>query len=98
VEPEIVVPTGPVSFASQIQPIFNSQGCTGCHPTMAGLDLTAGNAYASLIGKTGRVDVANPSVSLIVTKPASSGSHSKKYTSQQELLVLTWIEEGAKNN
>lgn len=44
-------PNDDVSFANDIQPIFNLR-CTGCHhpPTPpGGLDLTEGNSYAMLV-------------------------------------------------
>ncbi|MFA6403466.1 MAG: hypothetical protein WCX31_17865 [Salinivirgaceae bacterium] len=100
VAPEVIVPTEPISFSEQIQPIFSNQNCTGCHTDShaSGLDLTPGNSYQSLMSNTGVVDTLNPATSLIVTIPASTGSHYKIYTAQDDLLVLTWIEEGAKNN
>jgi hypothetical protein len=50
------------------------------------------------MAQTGRVDTLNPPASLIVTKPASNSNHPAIYNAQEELLVVTWIEEGAKNN
>lgn len=83
-----------VSFATTIEPIFGTQGCTGCHPSTAQLDLSVGNAYASVMD--GRVDLAVPENSKIYTKALAT--HPKVYTNQQALEVLTWIEEGALNN
>jgi len=97
VEPEIIIPDEPISYSVQIQPIFN-KSCIGCHPSSGNLNLTEGNSYESLMAKPGRVDTLNPPVSIILTKPASNGNHFGKYNSQEELLVFTWIEEGAKNN
>lgn len=85
-----------VSFSLTIEPIFDAQGCTGCHPSTAQLDLKAGNAYASIMD--GRVDLAAPENSLIYTKANPDASHPKVYTNQQALELLTWIEEGALNN
>jgi hypothetical protein len=100
VAPEVIVPTEPISFIGQIQPIFSNRNCTGCHTDShsSGLDLTTGNSYQSLLSNPGVVDTLNSAESLIVTKPASSGNHFTKFTTQDDLLVLTWIEEGAKNN
>ncbi len=86
-----------VLFSGQIQPIFDDK-CTYCHPSSGKLDLTKDNSYASLMAQTGRVDTLNPPASLIVTKPASNSNHPAIYNAQEELLVVTWIEEGAKNN
>ncbi len=98
--PEIILPTEPISFVGQIEPIFSSKGCTGCHPSLANLDLSAGNAYESLMAKASRVDTLNPEASLIYSKANPDGvdSHSSKYTPEQAKYVLIWIEEGAKNN
>ncbi|HAM99123.1 MAG TPA: hypothetical protein DCQ26_10995 [Marinilabiliales bacterium] len=96
VEPEIVIPTDSVSFGD-IEDIFVDRACTGCHPTSGGLDLTPGNSFASIMSNS-LVNLTSPTESILYTKPASSGSHSKKYTAQQEVLVLTWIQQGAHNN
>ncbi|MCI0707022.1 MAG: hypothetical protein L0Y80_06025 [Ignavibacteriae bacterium] len=40
---------GPVSFSQQIQPIFNNNGCTGCHGGNGGLFLTQGQSYSNLV-------------------------------------------------
>jgi hypothetical protein len=61
---------GTVSFAGQIQPIFNGSCTTNCHGgnrPSAGLDLTTGHARASLVGvvsgcSDGRLLVAPGSV------------------------------------
>ncbi len=92
----VETPTGPISFASDIEPIFADQNCTSCHPSTAQLDLTAGNAYASIMA--GRVDIENPESSEIYAKASPDGSHPAKYTNQQALYVLTWINEGALDN
>src|ERR1700746_2041497 len=48
------VPGNPISFASNIQPIFDrSCALSGCHtpPTLnGGLDLTAGKSYSQVVG------------------------------------------------
>jgi len=92
----VEVPTDSISFATTIQPIFDAQNCTGCHPSTAGLDLSSGNSYASIMN--GRVDLGTPENSKIYTEPNPDGSHSVKYTNQQALYVLTWIQQGANNN
>lgn len=97
IEPvEVELPDQPISFANDIQPIFNSK-CTGCHPSMAGLDLTAANSFNELIN-SGLVNTATPAESTIYTKPAPHGNHSAKYSVTEAALVLRWIQEGAQNN
>ncbi|MBN2756425.1 MAG: hypothetical protein JXR51_04540 [Bacteroidales bacterium] len=96
VEPvEVIIPDKPISFASDIQPIFTSK-CDQCHPSQAGLDLTDGNAWASI--NDGRLNLTAPNQSLIYTKPDPNGTHPEKYSATESLLVLTWIEEGALDN
>jgi len=87
-------PTGPMSFATDIVPIFSK--CTSCHPSSAGLDLTSENAYENVMD--GRVDIDNPDQSLIYTKPSPDGNHPVKYSSLEATKVLNWINEGAENN
>lgn len=86
-----------VSFAVDVEPIFYSgTKCTACHPPTRGLDLTQGNAYASI--QDGRVDLANPNQSLIYTKPEAGGSHPQTYSIDEAAIVLKWIEDGAQDN
>ena len=91
--PTDIPSAGPVSFSTDVQPIFNAN-CTGCHPSAGGLDLTVGNSYASI--NNGRVVANDPANSLIYTKP--QGSHGGNYDQKQSAIVLQWIEEGAKND
>jgi len=94
VVPEI--PDEPVSFSSVIQPVFTDK-CVTCHPSIAGLDLSDGNAYNS-INNTTYINLTSPSESLIYTKPDPAGSHPAMYSITEAALVLKWIEEGAENN
>ncbi len=99
-KPEPINPTTPVSFATQILPIFSTDGCTGCHkPGGQNPDFTAANAYSSIISNN-VVNTSNPESSLLYTvpDPSTSGHSWDKYTSQQVQLVLLWIQQGAENN
>jgi len=93
--------TVPVSFSKQIVPIFTTEGCVGCHkPGGQAPDLTAANAYNS-IQSMKLVNTATPASSIIYTEPdpANTAKHTwKKYTAAEAQLVLTWIQQGAKNN
>ena len=95
-----VDPTVPVSFSTQIVPIFTNS-CVSCHKTGGQApDLTAANAYNS-IQSMKLVNTATPASSIIYTEPnpANTTVHSwKKYTAAEAQLVLTWIQQGAKNN
>jgi len=86
----------PVSFAAEIQPIFTDK-CVSCHPPTRSLDLTVGNAYAS-INNTTYINLGTPAESLIYTKPHPDGSHSQKYSTTEAAIILKWIEEGAQDN
>ncbi len=94
-----VLPNEPVSFSSQIQPIFDG-GCnkSGCHATgMVSPDLTAGKSYNSLISAN-LVNTTNPSQSILYTEVKPGGGMSSYCTQTQSQLILQWIEQGAKNN
>ena len=63
VEPEQTQPPPPpgddVSFAQQIQPIFNSNGCTSCHGGSGGLFLTQGQSYTNLVNVNAQEGACN---------------------------------------
>jgi len=46
------------------------------------------------------INSTNPEESIILTYPSSSthGGGQKPYTSTESATILTWIQEGAKNN
>lgn len=111
---ENVVPAPPitVSFASDIQPIFDAN-CTGCHGSggFAGLDLRAGFSHASLVDVTAteidlpRVDPGDPTNSWLYRKltgtqtvgdPMPYGAFPLPAASVA--LVEQWILEGALDN
>lgn len=95
---DVPVVTGPVSFATQIAPIFANENCTSCHNGGQSPNLTAGNAYAQIVPAL--INTAAPESSLIYSFPApSTATHSwKKYSAADAALVLAWIKDGAKNN
>lgn len=95
-------PEDTVSFSVRIIPIFENNNCTACHFPGGGfsqLDLTAANAYNSIIG-LGLVNTEDPESSKIYIYPHPSlGSHSAKYQSETEVqYILQWIQQGALNN
>lgn len=94
--------TRPVSFASDIVPIFNkSCNISGCHsPGGKTPDLSIVNAYASL-SNGGYVNTSDPQSSVMYLwmtgKKATQmpvGGINKDYNA----LVLAWIKQGAQNN
>jgi len=88
-----------VSFATQIQPIFNDN-CISCHKSGGkSPNLTSGSAYVQ-INKSKYINIASPSQSLLyrmIVPGGGSGGH-KTVTTAQAALILTWIQQGAKNN
>jgi hypothetical protein len=95
---EVPVITGPVSFATQVAPIFSSDKCTDCHNGGQAPDLRAANAYAQIVPAL--INSATPESSLIYAFPApATATHTwKKYTAGNAAIVLAWIKDGAKNN
>jgi hypothetical protein len=90
--------TQPVSFASQIVPIFTAK-CVACHTSGGTMPyLNAGVAYTQITPKF--INTVSPETSKIYSYLlASTAGHShKKYSSSEAALVLQWIKEGAKNN
>jgi hypothetical protein len=95
--PEVVPPIDnggePISFATQIVPIF-AEKCIGCHNNQTP-KLTADVAYAQLV--PAYVNTASPASSKIYTVP-TSGTHYAKISAAQSALILAWITEGAQKN
>ena len=86
-----------LSFSADVEPIFQAQSCTNCHPGMHQPNLNAGSAYQSLMDG-GYISEKNPSESLIITKVAPGASHAANLTSEQVQIITAWIEQGAKDN
>lgn len=95
-----VDPNVDVLFSTQINPIFTSK-CAECHKAGGTApDLTAANAYNS-IKNAGLVNTTTPETGKIYSYPAPANAavHGwKKYSAAEAQLVLTWIQQGAKNN
>ena len=97
---DAIDPGKQVSFAVDIEPIFNSgNNCTSCHRAgSTSPDLTTGNAYQAIV--PGLVNTGDPEASKIysVPHPSSAGHGFKKYYQSQAGLVLSWIRQGAADN
>jgi hypothetical protein len=100
--PEAAGPQGPVSFAGDVIPIFQTNcAVSGCHITGGQLpDLTTANAYNSLI-LGNFVSTSTPKSSPLYrwmagleTLPMPPSGSNLKNTA----IVLAWIEQGAQNN
>lgn len=103
-----------VSFANEIQPIFNANCVTGCHnalPSPGGLELTQDSAYDNLVsvisqidGNVMRVKPADTDSSILFHKVSYDGIYgldmptSGPLTSGEVDLIKRWINEGALNN
>lgn len=94
--------TRPVSFSSDILPIFNNScAVSGCH-TSGGIkpDLSAANAFSTLsIGNYLNTTAAETSSLYLWMAgkkgtPMPTGGVNKDYNA----LVLAWIKQGAQNN
>lgn len=90
----------PISFATQIAPIFSaSNKCTSCHQP-GGLGnpdlLTASSVYSNIV--PAYVNTGAPETSKIYTNSTSGNHNNTKLTALQAQLLLTWITEGAQNN
>ena len=111
-DPSALNPADPVesvSFANEIQPIFDAQ-CIGCHGDQgnAGLDLRSGLSYANLVGvaanaTAGILVVAGDATSSVIYHRLTGFQvgfmppTSQLPISDQE-LVAEWINDGALNN
>lgn len=89
-----VDPEEPVSFQTQIQPIFTNN-CITCHKGNRNPDLRAGNSYNSLT--TGNY-VTLPAENSRLYRMVTSGSHSSFTLDSEKQLILLWIGQGAPNN
>ncbi|TRX71911.1 hypothetical protein [Carboxylicivirga sp. M1479] len=93
-----VDPDDPISFSAEVEPIWTSQSCVNCHSGNGLFSLKQGEAYQSLIDNS-LLDLENSANSKIVTVPGSSGLHSGyTYSGNQELIITTWIDQGAEDN
>jgi hypothetical protein len=99
-----------VSYATQVQPIFNSR-CVSCHPASGGLDLRSGFSYSNLVNVVspayGRVRVVpgDPDNSVLYAKIIGDPDFGSRMpptgsalTATQRQIIHTWILEGANNN
>jgi hypothetical protein len=95
---EQVDPEVPISFATQVEPIWATQGCTGCHSSGSShFSLVAGEAYNSLISKE-LIDLNDAASSLIVVTPGTGIHGNVKYIGNQRETIKIWIEQGAHDN
>ena len=95
-----VDPTVTILFATQIAPLFSSNQyqCISCHKTGGQVpDLSVANAYSSL-NTLKLIDTTTPASSKLLTFPGSASHSWAKLSASESQLILTWIQQGAKNN
>lgn len=102
---EVYVPEPPdltdtIHFQTQIIPIFESSGCTGCHKIggTGPFSLMPAEAYTSIEANSLAVS-GEPDNSLIYTYPnPQTGTHHKYESNKDAELIYGWIFQGALNN
>ena len=87
--------TTPVSFKSEVFPIFNSN-CYSCHKS-GNLNFTSVTTTWTSINKAQYLTPGNPEVSLIYTK-LTSGSHESRCSIEDRNKIYSWIKQGALND
>jgi hypothetical protein len=97
IKPTEIDPNAPLSYATDINPIFSKNNCASCHGGSVPPDLRADKSYNSLT-TGGFVNVANPESSKLYVHLVNSSSHQPKTTVDEETYILYWITQGAKNN
>jgi hypothetical protein len=91
-------PNATWSFSADIQPVFETNGCTNCHNGSKSPDLRSGKSYSAL--SKGYINVSTPEQSRLYVKMTSTSgtNHAEKTTLNEKLKVLNWIKQGALNN
>lgn len=98
---EVIPPNTDISFANDIQPIFNAN-CVACHNGSLKPNLSEGNSYTSITVTNPEHIVPNDADGSVLYQRLigignlmpPSGSLSNKNIS----LVKNWINQGAQNN
>jgi hypothetical protein len=93
-----------VSFAADVQPIFDTK-CVVCHPTSYEyLDLRPGRSYLDLVRVSSalqpafeRVLPGRPELSFLLTH-VPDPSREGLLSADDERVIATWIAEGARDN
>jgi hypothetical protein len=97
-------PAERVSFARQIQPLFDAK-CISCHPaSYPYLDLRPGHAYRALVGVPAatapsyeRVLPNRPDLSYLLLAPEDP-SRVGLLSPAERRLIAAWIRQGARDN
>lgn len=93
--PPAAPPEGEISYATEVQPIWDTKGCMNCHNTGGTSPvLTSDVSYNNLVPD--KVDLVNPEQSIVYT--VLDGWMAGTVTAEDKAIVLEWITQGAKNN
>jgi cytochrome c551/c552 len=86
----------PVSYATEVEPIWAKYNCTMCHGGSTPPDLRKDKSYDAMISKGSVVakNLASPLVQKIDEKHNGAGS----FTPAEKDLIKTWILQGALKN
>ncbi len=101
-----------VSFANQIQPIFNNFGCTNCHGSSGNLSLAENQSHGNLVNKNAEADCTSlkrvlpgkADSSVLFKRVSSSDCGAQMPKGLAPLspaninLIRDWINQGAPNN
>ena len=88
----------PISYSTELAPLFPQYNCTGCHGGMILPDLRVGNSYQSLTAIPGKyINMDNPPQSEVVKSMEDSG-HGAQFSTEHVTLFIYWIYQGALNN
>ena len=90
-----VVP--PVSFKTEVEPLFAAVGCVQCHSGSQIPDLRVGKAFASLTSNN-FVIANNSDGSKLIQYIKAGHNTAPSLTAAQKALITKWIMEGIKNN
>jgi hypothetical protein len=100
-------PAATVSFATQIQPIFNANCVTACHSPggiSSFMNLTAGNSFAALVQSVPpRVIAGSSATSLLYQRVTGAALPQMPLggtplSAADQTLIKNWIDQGAANN
>ncbi|MCX7170528.1 MAG: CHRD domain-containing protein [Proteobacteria bacterium] len=100
-------PVTAVSFSTQIQPILTANCTSGCHSPggiSQFMNLTAGNAYASLVQNVPPRVIAGSSVTSLIYQRITGAVTPQMPLGRTPLsvadqtLIANWIDQGAPNN
>ena len=97
-----------LSFKTDVAPLFDAN-CATCHHHAAGatsgVDLSAANAYASLMGNNSKgivyIKAGDPDNSVLMDYLTANGENQMPTSGlnpEVNAAVSTWIQQGAKNN